>query len=290
MTLGEDYIVLKHIDKRLLLESYKKLFDIDVTRMFNEIETINLCKCLKTGYIYFSPFTIIGDEQFYKDLQHYEWYYQSEKWEFEISRKHIVKGHLLEIGCGNGDFLDSLKNKHLLTFQGTELNSDAVNICKSKNLNVGHKSLSDFQSDSFDYIVSFQVLEHISAINDFFVNSYRVIKRGGKLIISVPNTKSYVFYPFTDYYLQNGSLLLNMPPHHVGWWNNSSIQKVAKLFGFHLKKIYFEPLPFYRKELVQINLQNQLKNIVFSKLFNILPYYLMKKMFNGETILVVLEK
>lgn len=290
VTCNKDFTILRRISSRKIQDGYEKIFNIKVAKYFHNINTVYLCKCNKTGYLFFYPFTICGDEDFYKSLQNFDWYYQSEKWEFKLSRKLIHKGDLLEIGCGEGDFMNSLKGNKYIKTKGIEFNSKAINICRTKNLDVENYKLHELPSNSFDYLVSFQVLEHISDVKYFFENSHRLLRKGGKLIIGVPNTSSFVFFPFSNYYFQHGSLLLNMPPHHVGWWSKSSLKDVAKLFDFQVEDFYFEQLPAFRRDLASINLSHYFKIRPLYKIFILLLNKYVIKTFKGETLLAVIEK
>jgi len=286
----EEDEVLNVIPTEKIINGYKIQFNIDITSYFKEVKEIYLCKNKKTGYIYFYPLFVNGSSEFYQNLENYEWYYQPKRWEFDEAKKHIKSGILLEIGCGRGDFLNSLRDIHNLKLKGIEHNVNAINYCKSRQLDVGFFKLEELKSNSFDYITSFQVLEHINDVRSFFENSYRLLKPGGKLIIGIPNTKSFVFYPFSENYFQNGTLLLNLPPHHMGWWNKNSIKKTGCLFGFNLLNFKLESIHKQRFELITANIGYLLKNRFIPRII----YKFFKKLFpiffQGETMLVVFEK
>jgi SAM-dependent methyltransferase len=44
-----------------------------------------------------------------------------------------------------------------------------------------------FEDESFDYVISFQVIEHIKQDKEFVKEVSRVLKKGGKFIVSTPN-------------------------------------------------------------------------------------------------------
>lgn len=283
--------ILDVIETNSLINSYSKLLGIDISSSFREVQNIFLLECQVTGYQFFYPFTIAGDDKFYENLQVFNWYYCENKWEFNVARQFITNGSLLEIGCGNGDFLKSLKSIKNLQLQGFELNQEAIKKCQSKGLNVSAGNLEQFLGLEFDYIVNFQVLEHLSDINSFFDNCYKILSTDSKLIIGVPNTDSFVFKPYKkEKYLQHPSLLLNMPPHHMGWWNAKTLEKVANEFGFICEHVIYEKMSFERIELVVNNLKsyyffkfisNRLLKVFFQK------FYLY---FKGETMVMILRK
>ena len=47
--------------------------------------------------------------------------------------------------------------------------------------------LCDIENNSIDFVVTFQVLEHIKNDKKFIQEIYRVLKSGGKLILTTPN-------------------------------------------------------------------------------------------------------
>ena len=47
--------------------------------------------------------------------------------------------------------------------------------------------LHNIESNSIDYVVTFQVIEHIQDDNYFLEEIYRVLKPGGKLLLTTPN-------------------------------------------------------------------------------------------------------
>jgi SAM-dependent methyltransferase len=290
ITHNKDFRIVDEIDVRKLCNSYLELLKIDVNDYFKNITTIYLCECNITKYKFFFPFTISGDDAFYRSLQKYDWYYPKNKWEFDTARNEIDKGSLLEIGCGKGDFIESISHRENLKVQGIEYNLDAIRICQGKQLFVDKTKLEDLPDSKFDYVASFQVLEHIVDIKHFFENSNRMLKNRAKLIIGVPNTQSHIFGPFSDYYFEHGSLILNMPPHHVGWWDEYSLEKVASFFGFSLVNKYYEPLTKFRSDLFINNLENSFKKEFLRTFAYLIKSLLQGKLFIGDTLLTVFEK
>ena len=104
----------------------------------------------------------------------------------------IINGKVLEIGSGEGygimelapcsnEFIavdkyagnisKEFKTKHNITFIKTEV-----------------PPLKEIDSESIDFVVTFQVIEHIEN-DEFFLNEIkRVLKPGGKLIMTTPNS------------------------------------------------------------------------------------------------------
>lgn len=103
----------------------------------------------------------------------------------------IQNGRLLDVGCGNGRYLDGMK-KLGWHAQGVEFNSHAVSVCKTSNLDVhlGDLFSAKFEDDTFDVINVSHVVEHVPNPQDFFAELSRVLKKNGTLIIKTPNSNA----------------------------------------------------------------------------------------------------
>ena len=73
---------------------------------------------------------------------------------------------VLDLGCGAGDLLASLRDVKGAKVQGVEINCDRVNACIEKGINVTHGDfryeLADYPTGNFDYVVLSQVLHEIN--------------------------------------------------------------------------------------------------------------------------------
>ncbi|MFN3802833.1 class I SAM-dependent methyltransferase [Belliella pelovolcani] len=110
-----------------------------------------------------------------------------------IAAKPMVKGDLLEVGCGEGrgvaELLDAVDS-----YLGLDKIQEVVDKLQAKYPNVSFRQavippFANIPSDSFDTVVSFQVIEHIEKDRLFLEEIYRVLKPGGKAIISTPNIR-----------------------------------------------------------------------------------------------------
>lgn len=99
-----------------------------------------------------------------------------------------VGGRVLEIGTGTGYGIDIIAPnvEHFVTMDKTrseELGAMPANV----EFKEGVVPPLPFADESFDYVVSFQVIEHIKRDKEFVREVHRVLKRGGKFIVSTPN-------------------------------------------------------------------------------------------------------
>jgi len=233
----------RSIKTALIIDKWQK-DGIDVSRFFVNLDEIKLYRCLECDYKFYYPFNLEGDNQFYQELQKFSWYYMDWKWEYEEAQKLIKSGErVLEIGCGDGSFLKKLSEKNIKV-RGLEFNEEAIKKCRERGLNVTGETIQEHaqnHKNEYDITCSFQVMEHIADIKNALTASLGVLKKGGKLIISVPNNDSFLG---KDKYN-----LMNLPPHHQGLWNENSLKNLEKIYPLKLEKIYLEPLQTYHYRL-----------------------------------------
>ena len=98
----------------------------------------------------------------------------------------INKGsYILDIGCNDGSFLESLQQRGYTYLSGIEPTHDASQKALSKGLEVhqgffGQESASSIYSHkSFDVIITRQVLEHIANLDDFLIGIELLLKDEG---------------------------------------------------------------------------------------------------------------
>jgi SAM-dependent methyltransferase len=108
-----------------------------------------------------------------------------------IAAKPWISGDLLEVGCGEGRGVDELLPL-ASSYIGLDKIGEVISMLRSKFPGVDFRQavippFSDFKENSYDTIVSFQVIEHIENDRLFLEEIYRMLKPGGKAIISTPN-------------------------------------------------------------------------------------------------------
>lgn len=238
LTLTNKVSFVRSIKKQEIISLYK-YYDIDVSLYFTGLEEISVYQCDETGYRFYQPLNVAGDNSFYQHFQNFDWYYMPWKWEHEISNQYLKDGmKILEVGCAHGAFLERInKLYNLKTSIGLELNeSTQVNNGKWQIVNQYVQEYAKNHAEKFDLVCSHQVLEHIADVNSFIESNIACLKKGGKLIISVPNNDSYI---------KNLDVALNMPPHHMGLWTKDTLVSLSKIFPLKVIEIHLEELQDY---------------------------------------------
>ena len=239
---GKSAKVIASRNTHEIINLYKEIFDIDISRFFiNKEREILLCQCNESGYKFYYPANIVGDSDFYHRLEKNYWYYMPIKWEFEESINHFTGGAILEIGSAKGDFLAIVQQSYPdAELVGLELNKEAAKVANIRGFDVRLELSSDHvksNKEKYDVVASFQVLEHISSPMDLLKDAVEMLKPGGKLIIGVPDN-SIRATPSLFVTIDN---ILNMPPHHQGIWDISSLSYLIKILPLRLEYIATEP-------------------------------------------------
>lgn len=120
-------------------------------------------------------------------------------WKKELDRlKMRKKSKVLEIGCGQGLFLARIVEQYGLYGVGIDISSKSIDFARShysaKNISykVGSGTKIPFKDGSFDYVISFDVFEHIEEQKKNISEMMRVLAPRGKLLIYTLN-KDYRF-------------------------------------------------------------------------------------------------
>ncbi|MFC0183928.1 Methyltransferase domain-containing protein [Pseudarcicella hirudinis] len=110
-----------------------------------------------------------------------------------VEAARMVSGNLLEIGCGTGRGVAVLGNS-VTNYTGVDKNEPLMTKLTQeypdfKFIDMFLPPLKGLEDNSFDFIVTFQVIEHIEDDNEFIKEAHRVLKPGGKLILTTVNRK-----------------------------------------------------------------------------------------------------
>jgi 2-polyprenyl-3-methyl-5-hydroxy-6-metoxy-1,4-benzoquinol methylase len=290
LTKRKNVQLIHSVNVNELIKEYREKLNVDIRYLLKNHKRIELYRCKETGYSFYHPGDISGDDSFYEILGMNEWYYMDWKWEFEQSLKYINKyDSVLDIGSGKGDFLKYLKSKEIKG-TGLEINKNQIEFCKETGLQIFNESVENHSKDKtnkYDIICSFQILEHIYNVRSYIESCINLLKPSGKLIISVPNNRSYLKY---------SKEILNMPPHHMGLWDEHSLVSLTKIFKLEMIDMEYEPLDITHKwqliNSISLYYSKGKFNIFYKLLVRIIPLLIpfFFKKFKAFTILVVFLK
>ena len=148
-----------------------------------------------------------------------------------LLKKVKENGTHLDIGCGTGEFLKACKDSGFKT-KGIEPSALARNqAINNYNLSVSQDTnLSKYSDSEFDSISMWHVLEHMPNLNTALGQINRILKSDGKLIIAVPNHKSWD----ASYYKEHWAAW--DVPIHLWHFSKYTIEKLLENYDFKLIK------------------------------------------------------
>ncbi len=110
-----------------------------------------------------------------------------------VIARDYVSGELLEVGCGEGRGIEMLEPL-VDHYTAIDKIAEAINVLKEKHPQSSFyvsniPPFHDLGNDTYDSVVSFQVIEHIRDDLFFLQEIHRVLKPGGIALLTTPNRR-----------------------------------------------------------------------------------------------------
>jgi len=145
----------------------------------------------------------------------------------------INKGKLFDVGCGDGLFINELKSLGWFVY-GLEIDQEVVKRAQGSGLDVycGRFEDFDFNSQKYDVVRLWHVLEHFKNPNFNLRKILSILKPGGQIILGIPNVNSL----YSRIFKQDWSGL--DVPRHLYHFSPQTIKKILVECGYSNIKIY----------------------------------------------------
>ena len=160
-------------------------------------------------------------------------------------RKHLnTDARVLDIGCGNGRFLQYLGTKGNFELHGIEREGNSAlraSHIAGIRLLVGSLKQDTYPYNYFDAITLFHVFEHIDNPAEILQIIQKILKPGGVLVMSFPNINSWQAKWF------KGDWFHLDPPRHLFYFKPVDFIALMQLRGFdliHEHYLSFEQNPY----------------------------------------------
>ncbi len=146
----------------------------------------------------------------------------------------VEGGKLLDVGCSYGEYASRMA-RYGWDVYGIEINKKAVEYAQNtlglKNIYNGFFDSYQCPDEFFDVINMSMVLEHLHEPAQCLNRIYRLLKKGGQLIISVPDISGFEAKIYGKYHYSLHA------PQHLNHFSPATIKAILNKTGFTVKRI-----------------------------------------------------
>jgi len=158
-----------------------------------------------------------------------------------IYRSLNQQSRILDVGCGAGAFLNSLRTDKGCEVYGVDISEAALREAKSSfGLDIFKGTITEapFPAAHFDIITAWWYLEHISDPQTTIAKISSLLKQNGHCIIGVPNSESFNAKHFKDkwYHLDC--------PRHLCIWTPRAITRLLENHGLVVTRTIYDKTPW----------------------------------------------
>lgn len=228
----------QNIKKKYCIRNYSHAFRVD--------------ECIDCKFIFMNPrfnedtIRSMYNNEYYCGTAEYSYYderkaenYSGFVWEkrIKIIRKYIKSGNFLDVGCAFGGFLK--KASVYFIPHGVELSEYSGKHAKAmfgENIHIGTLNKHPFESGYFSVITMIELIEH-AADPVFLLNeSYKLLRKGGLLLIQTANMNGMQAKLLKDNYAM-------YMPGHLSYFTRHNLTELLRKIGFGKIQVFF-PVEF----------------------------------------------
>jgi 2-polyprenyl-3-methyl-5-hydroxy-6-metoxy-1,4-benzoquinol methylase len=190
---------------------------------------LELYQCLACGLVQFNCEPV----EYYRDVIRSGGYsstmheLRSSQYEYLISKYNLVNRKFIEVGCGQGEFLEILTQFPVHAY-GIENKSELASIAikKGLNVNVGFTKTVDtkFENGPFDVFLSFNFIEHQPDPNTMIQCIYNNLSPLGYGMITAPSF---------EYIIENESSY-ELIRDHIAYYTKDTLKFLMEKNGFEV--------------------------------------------------------
>jgi SAM-dependent methyltransferase len=237
-------------------------------------EEFSVCVCHTCQFHFTSPRPFEQDLSKYyepiKYLSHSSHKFSLVEWLYSLAKKYTLRWKLkkinqfktstsnislLDIGCGNGDFLRYAK-KNKLKVTGVE-SSDVMreNVNNRTGITI-HKSIDSITVDKFDIITLWHVLEHIYALDDTFIKIKSLLQTNGIIFVALPNRNSADAIEYNTYWAGWDV------PRHIWHFSKNDIHRICEKHGLNIREVMPMKLDAYYVSMLSERYKRKNQNLL----------------------------
>lgn len=184
-----------------------------------------------------------------------------------------LRGNILDAGCGDGGLAKEIEERFSnLKIYGIDISRKGCRLakryCQETKVADLNKEIP-YPDNYFDFIVSQEVLEHIIDTDRYFEEFYRVVKKGGRVVITTPNLLAWyqrllcvlgIIPTFYELSTKDRSIGLGIlkkilhnaqPVGHIRVFTKLALKDMANLYGFKVLAIKGATIKYEFPPIVQ---------------------------------------
>lgn len=177
------------------------------------------------------------------------------------------KENLLEIGCGNGFFLEEAKKQGYKNVHGVEPGREVAAKARPeirKNITIDIFRKKQFKKNFFDLVCIFQTIDHVPDPCEILSEVWQILKPRGLVFIISHNTSS-----FSAGLLGEKSPIFDL--EHIYLFNTTNTPQILRKHHFKTEKVFnvansypisywlrMLPIPILKKNLLNFLSQNKI--------------------------------
>jgi len=153
---------------------------------------------------------------------------------------------VMDIGCGDGFFLNLLAGMGFEDIRGIDPGRPMVERCREKGFSVQRKSIGDLSgTGQFDLVLMIEVLEHLEEPSAAIRNIHSLLHPGGELILTVPVCDSLLKrYHRFRYGTDKLTQVIDWDETHRHAFSASAIRELLRCGGFNIEKCLHASNPY----------------------------------------------
>lgn len=187
-----------------------------------------------------------------------------------IKKKGLLKGNVLDYGCGAGHLLEQMVREPNADFYGLDFSVDSIDETKKrttgksnlKGLVLVEKLPTPFKDEQFDSITLIETIEHLQdeVLYETMKELFRILKKNGKLFITTPFNEDLNnhlnFCPFCK------SEFHHM--QHMQSFNIDSLTALAGKYGFNVEVCMRMDIEKLRLGSIKYSIKQTLKKLAIT--------------------------
>jgi ubiquinone/menaquinone biosynthesis C-methylase UbiE len=207
-------------------------------------------QCKSCGLVYLNPRPSVSEFETIYPPTYHAFDFSKKKYGFvykvrsRLEAKRSLKrcqnlpdnAHILDVGCGDGFHLELLREygKKSWSLEGVDMDKRAVKMATDAGLKVhlGTVEELDLPPENYDLVFMIQTIEHVEKPDEILKSVYRLLRKGGRLVIVTDTTGSFDFQLFKRKHWGGYHF-----PRHWNLFNSKSLTKLAEQAGFEVKDL-----------------------------------------------------